>query len=102
MNWIDIFECVGSLNGIAGAWVLALKCRYSKFGWLAYLASNIFMIAFAIALQRNWLLLQFCAFTLSSLVGIWNYIVCDKYPLLPMFSVQSIGTMFGARVISGK
>lgn len=97
MALIDIYECFGSISGVAGAWLLALKFRYSKFGWIAYLISNLFLIGFDIAMGRHWLIFKDSAFTLSSLVGIWNYVICDRFPSLPAFSLNWVAAIFKPR-----
>lgn len=88
MSLIDVLECAGSISSVAGAWLLALKFRYSKFGWCAYLLANFFLIGFDLALHRQWLIFKDCSFTLSSLVGVWNYVICDKFSQLPTINLD--------------
>lgn len=63
-------EWAGSLTGLVGAALLALNTRVSRYGWVLFLASNIFFIAFALASDLNGLLLMQCGFTVTSLIGI--------------------------------
>lgn len=88
MNLIDVFEALASLNGMLGAMLLALRFKYSKYGWYAYLGSNVFWLAFAWSIDRNWLFAQNVVFALTSLIGIWNYVVVDRYPQLHPVSLR--------------
>lgn len=85
---VDILECLGSISALCGAWLLALRCRYSKFGWCAYLVANGFLLGFALDIDRYWLTAQYVGFTLSSLLGVWNYVLVDRYPNLPLVDLD--------------
>lgn len=63
-------EWAGSLTGLAGSALLAANIRISKFGWWLFIASNAFMIVFALIGGHNGLLTQQCGFTITSLVGV--------------------------------
>ncbi len=78
----------GSLNGMAGSWLLAFNCKGSKFGWILFLISNVFWLAFAYMLGFEWLLLQTASFTASSALGVWNYVLVDRYPALPKLTLR--------------
>lgn len=85
-HMLDVAEMMGATNGLIGAYLLAFKTRYTKFGWIAYLLSNCCWLVFAILLQRNWLLVQTIGFTVSSLIGIWNHILSEHYSSILMRS----------------
>ena len=85
---VDVAEIVGAINGMAGAWLIALRFKYSRWGWIAYLISNICWVAFAADIHRNWLLIQMIGFTFSSVVGVWNYWIVASYPQLPRTILQ--------------
>lgn len=87
MDWVTFMEVGGALNGTAGAWLLAFNCKGSKFGWVLFLLSNLFWLTFAVLLNRHWMLLQTVSFTLSSTLGVWNYVVVDRYPSLQPVSL---------------
>lgn len=89
MTLADVVEIGGAINGVAGAWMLAIRFRYSSYGWIAYLLSNMFWLVFAISIDRKWLLIQTICFTGSSLVGVWNYVVVGRYPHLPVIGAAS-------------
>ena len=69
---IDWLEWIGSLSGLAGAFVLATNTRFSRYGWLAFLAANVAMIGFAVGIGRYGLLAQQAGFMLTSLLGIYR------------------------------
>jgi hypothetical protein len=66
------FEWSGSLFGLLGALLLASNSRASKYGWVAFLAANCAMIAFAVAIDARGLLLQQIGFMATSLLGIYR------------------------------
>lgn len=94
LTLVDVLECLGSISALCGAWLLALRCRYSKFGWCAYLVANGFLLGFALDIDRYWLSAQYIGFTLSSLLGVWNYVVVDRYPTLPAVDLERIKGFF--------
>lgn len=65
-------EWSGSLLGLLGAFLLATNTKASKFGWFAFLAANVAMIAFAMLIDARGLLLQQVGFTATSLLGIYR------------------------------
>lgn len=73
MNTTHIFEWTGSIFGLLGAFLLAINSpRLSRYGWVAFLAANIAMIAFAVRIQADGLLLQQIGFTLTSVIGLYR------------------------------
>ena len=69
---LDIAEVAGAFTGIAGSWLVALQDHRSRYGFLAYLVSNVAWVVFA-AWHAHWfLLVQNLAFTGSSLLGLWR------------------------------
>lgn len=70
-----ILEIVSAIFGIAGTVLLALNGPRAGWGFVAYLVSNAGWIAFAMA-HNHWAMLgQQLAFTASSLLGIWLWLV---------------------------
>jgi len=80
MLLLDGSEIAGSISGLLGAWLLAVRGRNANLGWWAYLASNLCWMTFALLLNRQWLMVQTIGFTASSVVGIWNYWAVERYP----------------------
>ena len=63
-------EWLGAITGMLGAGLLALNLDVSKLGWILFLLSNYFWIAFAI-LNKLWgLLWMQLVFTATSITGI--------------------------------
>ena len=69
---IDLLEWVGSLTDLAGAFLLATHTRLSRFGWLAFLASNLALIGFFAGIERFGLLVQQLGFTATTLFGLYR------------------------------
>lgn len=65
-----VLEWAGSVLALIGAFVLALNVPISRYGWVAFLLSNVVLIAFAYVIGRNGLLLMQCGFLVTSLVGL--------------------------------
>jgi len=68
-------EVFAAISGLLGAVLLAAKGDHAGFGWLAFLASNVAWIAFALIRGHRWLLLQQVGFTATSLLGIWSWLL---------------------------
>ncbi|MDF2461802.1 MAG: hypothetical protein K0Q43_37 [Ramlibacter sp.] len=69
---LDLLEWSGSLVGLTGALLLAVNMKVSRWGWVAFLVSNVILIALMIGLQRRGLLVLQVGFLVSSLLGIWR------------------------------
>jgi hypothetical protein len=65
----------GACFGVVGAGLLAIKCRASGFGFVAYLASNAFWLASAIAQDDKPMLLMQVVFTLTSMLGVYRWLM---------------------------
>jgi nicotinamide riboside transporter PnuC len=69
---IDFFEWIGAISGLLGAFLLATHSKYSHWGWVAFLAANLAMIAFALGIERYGLFIQQLGFLGTSLFGIYR------------------------------
>lgn len=67
---LTALEWAGSLLGLLGAFLLATHSRASRYGWIAFLAANVAMIAFAFGIDRYGLLIQQAGFMGTSLLGL--------------------------------
>ena len=67
---LTLLEWGGCASGVLGSLLLALNNRYSGYGFVLFLASNLFWAAFALTNGTHGLLTQQAFFTLTSLVGI--------------------------------
>ena len=65
-------EWSGCGLGLAGAFLLATNTSVSRYGWIAFLAANFAVIAFARTIRAHGLLVQQCGFMLTSLLGIYR------------------------------
>jgi hypothetical protein len=72
MNWIHVCEWLGAFLGLLGAYMLATHSRCSKWGWVAFLASNVAMIGFALGAGAYGLLLMQLGFMGSSGLGCYR------------------------------
>lgn len=70
-----LLEWPGCALGVAGAFLLASNSRFSPVGWLLFLASNACWIVYALGGGMPGLFWQQIAFTATSLLGVWRWIV---------------------------
>lgn len=72
------WEWSGCALGLLGAFVLALNNRWSQWGWAAFLASNVAWISYAVSMEAYGLLLQQLGFTITSLIGIRQWMFAKR------------------------
>lgn len=70
-----VLEGCGAVTGLLGAALLAMNDAYSGWGFLAFLASNLFWIAFAIRTDAWGLVVMQTGFVGTSLLGIYRWLV---------------------------
>ena len=75
MNSTLIIELTAAAFGVLGTVLLALNGPRAGWGFVAYLVSNAGWIAFAWIQGHSWMLAQQIAFTGSSLLGVWAWLV---------------------------
>jgi hypothetical protein len=68
-----LLEWLGAALGLLGAGLLATNTRFSAYGWLAFLASNVCWISYAHMLGAWGLLAQQIGFTATSCIGLWRW-----------------------------
>lgn len=66
-------ECIGAFSGAVGALLLSHNASYSKWGWICFLLSNVFMILVSKRKRMYGLWLLQIYFAYTSLNGILNY-----------------------------
>ena len=71
-------EWSGASFGVLGALLVAMQVRASGFGFLAYAASNICFMAFAIA-GRHWgVFTMNCIFLVLAFVGFYRWVAIEE------------------------
>lgn len=71
----EFLQWAGCATGLLGSLLLALRNRYSCWGWIFFLVSNGFWIAFAIETDVPALVVMQLGFTATSLLGVWKWLV---------------------------
>jgi len=69
---IKAIEWTGSIFALLGSFVLASHCSWADYGFIAYLISNLFLIAFCIKKKLFGILTMQLGFSASSILGIVN------------------------------
>lgn len=77
MSWISFFEWMGCVLGLTGSLLMARATSISRWGWVAFLGSNIAWIAYSQLVGATGLFIQQIGFTLTSLYGLWRWILKD-------------------------
>lgn len=72
---MQFIEIVSALLGIAGALLLATRNRYAGWAFVAWFISNIGWIVFGAGNQHWFFIMQQVAFTATSVIGIWSWLV---------------------------
>lgn len=68
-------EWFGCFLGIAGAALLSLNNRWSGYGFVAFLVSNMAWIGFGVLTGSNGLITMQIVFSMTSLFGIWQWLI---------------------------
>lgn len=66
------WELWGALPGVLGAFLLASGLTVGRYGWIAFLVSNLAWIVFSVRHNLRKLLMQQIVFMASSCLGIFN------------------------------
>lgn len=72
-------EACGALFGLLGAALLAGRGRYASIGWVAFLASNAFLLMFAWRHGHPGVFVLQLGYTCTSCLGIWKWILQPNY-----------------------
>lgn len=81
MDHRAFMEWAGCAFGVAGSLILALNVRGSGWGFVVFLVSNAAWLAFGLAQGVYGLAVQHAAFTATSLVGVWRWMVRPRLEL---------------------
>lgn len=65
-----VLEWASTGCGLAGAYLLATNGRVARWGWVGFLLTNLFAIAFALRATHDGLFIQQVGFLGSSLLGL--------------------------------
>lgn len=68
-------ESAASFFGVFGTLLIATRSRWAGWGLVAFLASNVGWLWFSHVHGHQWMFMQQVAFTVSSLVGVWFWLV---------------------------
>lgn len=72
---IHWFEYLGTFAGIVGALLIATNTRHSKYGWIGFSVSSVFLTAFAVQIEAwGLLLLQIC-FCCTNALGTYRWLI---------------------------
>lgn len=72
---LSILEWTGCFTGLSGAALLAMNNRYSGWGFVLFLASNIAWITYGLLSHATGMVVMQIGFTATSLIGVWKWLV---------------------------
>lgn len=72
---MDLLEWIGSLSGIAGAWMMAVNSRLSPWAYPVWIVASASMLAFAWRSHHLGLALQQAVFCAINLVGLYRWLI---------------------------
>ncbi len=78
---IETIEWVGCFTGLCGASLLSLNNRYSGWGFVLFLLSNVAWIAFGLMSHANGMVVMQVGFTATSLMGVWRWLITPRVAL---------------------
>lgn len=74
-NLVRLFEMVGTVAGITGAFLLSANIEYSRYGYVLFLLSSLMLLGHARLIRAKWLVaLQVC-FLGTNLNGIYQWVI---------------------------
>jgi len=82
---IESIEWVGCITGLSGSILLATNSRYSQWGWIILIVSNIIWIIYGVLTHANGLIIQQIGFIITSMIGIWRWMI------IPRKEIESTG-----------
>ena len=77
---VTSLEWGGCITGILGALCLAIRSPHSGYGFVLYLVSNAFWATYGVLTSANGLLTQQAVFSITSLIGVWNWLIAPRLP----------------------
>ena len=87
-----VIELMSTLLGMAGAVLLASRSRWAGWAFVAWLASNAGWLVFGAGHQHWGFFLQQGVFTITSLLGIWQWLIKPRLQLRRHAAKVSPGT----------
>lgn len=73
LEYLDFLQWLAAGFGVGGAYLLARNTASSRWGWVAFLVSNIFWIAYGVLTAQYGLLVQQIFFTGTSFLGVYSW-----------------------------
>jgi nicotinamide riboside transporter PnuC len=78
---LEVIEWAGCITGLSGATLLAMNNRYSGWGFVLFLASNVAWIAFGLLSNATGMVVMQFGFTATSLMGVWKWLITPRAAL---------------------
>ena len=73
MEMTNALETIGCVTGLAGSALLALRTRYSGYGFVAFLASNLAWMGYGVQTNAWGLVTMQAGFTVTTVLGLWRW-----------------------------
>lgn len=87
----DAIQWAGCALGVLGSFLLATNSRFSGYGFLAFLGSNAMWISYGVMAGAPALIVMQVAFTLTSLLGVYRWLLPSAQRKAATFARESSG-----------
>ena len=75
---LELIEWIGCATGLCGSALLALNNRYSGWGFVLFLLSNVAWIYFGLLTHATGMVVMQVGFTATSLMGVWRWMIVTR------------------------
>ena len=79
----EILQWSGCVTGVLGSALLACRSKWSGWGFALFLFSNGLWIDYGILTHTFGLIVMQVAFTVTSIIGIWRWLVLPAWARTP-------------------
>lgn len=92
---LTIIEWMGCALGVLGAGLLAMNNRWSGYGFVLFLGSNVAWIVFGVLTGAMGLVTMQIVFTMTSMVGIWQWLIRPHIEARRVLARAALGSLRG-------
>jgi hypothetical protein len=90
---VNLIEVIAAMFVLTGTLLLATKGRWAGWGFVAFLGSNASWLVFASQHNHQYMFIQQVGFTISSLLGIWVWLIKQPPQTLACFTLFESGEL---------
>lgn len=69
----DLYQWLGCFTGVLGTFLLALNNKWSRWGFVAYLLSNNFWLAYGLHTNATGIVVMQCFYNVITVLGLYQH-----------------------------